>query len=74
MLVLAGLVWMALHLGVAGSSLRTAIVRRTGEQAFRAGFSLLSVATLVWLILAYRVAATELIWFALAGCAWCSRL
>jgi hypothetical protein len=40
-LVLAALVWIGLHRGLAGTSLRDAVVRRTGAPAFRILFSAL---------------------------------
>jgi uncharacterized membrane protein len=45
----AALCWFLLHALVAGSGLRAVLVRRFGDKAYRAGFSLASVALLWWL-------------------------
>ncbi len=52
-LVVAALVFLAIHLGVAGTRLRGLIVGRIGEGAYMGLFSLASVAGLVWLGLAF---------------------
>ena len=58
LLVAAG-AWILLHLVVAGSPLRRAIVARTREPGFRGLFSLLSLASLVGLVVTYRAAAAR---------------
>ncbi|MBN9507823.1 MAG: NnrU family protein [Alphaproteobacteria bacterium] len=63
-LVLAALIWTGVHVGVAGSGLRATLARRFGERGFLAGFSVLSVAAIAFLILAYRHAPTVPLWFA----------
>jgi len=55
-LIAAAIVWIFVHLGIAGTSLRGRLVQRLGEQGFRAAFSLVSAATLVWLGLAWGAA------------------
>jgi uncharacterized membrane protein len=55
-LIAAALVWIFVHLGIAGTSLRGRLVQLLGERGFRAAFSLVSVATLVWLGLAWGAA------------------
>ncbi len=55
-LVAAAATWVALHIGVAGTALRGAIVARIGQGAFRGLFVLASFAVLGWLIHAYNVA------------------
>jgi uncharacterized membrane protein len=49
MLILAALVWLALHFLIAGTRLRGVIVRTIGEGAFRGAFSVLSIIVLIWL-------------------------
>lgn len=49
-LCLAAIVWIALHLGVSGTSLRARIVDAMGEGPFRGIFSLASFAVIVWLV------------------------
>jgi uncharacterized membrane protein len=62
MLIIAALVWIALHIGVAGTRLRDRIVGGLGDGPFRGVFSALSIAALVWLIRAYNAAATTALW------------
>lgn len=57
LLVLAVAFWIAIHIGLAGSPLRAALVQRLGANAWRGLFSLLSLAGLVWLIVDWRSAA-----------------
>lgn len=69
-LVLAALLWVFLHLGVAGTGLRGAIVARIGERGFQAGFSIASFAAIALLILAWRGAAPVLLWIAPSWLRW----
>jgi len=48
LLIIAALVWIAIHLGLAGTRLRDAVVQRIVEGPFRGVFSLLSIAALVF--------------------------
>ena len=64
LLIIAALVWIGIHLGIAGTRLRDAVVRRIGDGPFRAGFSVMSVAALVFLVLAWRGAPSTLLWVA----------
>jgi uncharacterized membrane protein len=63
-LIVAALVWIGIHLGLAGTRLRDAVVRRIGEVPFRGLFSVLSVVVLVWLVRAWNAAPTTLLWIA----------
>lgn len=63
-LALASFAWFALHAFVAGSELRWWLVQRLGQRAFSALFSLLSLASLAFLIEAYRKAPFYPLWFA----------
>jgi uncharacterized membrane protein len=63
-LIFAALIWIVLHRGLAGTPLRDAVVRRTGELAFRGLFSILSVAALVFLVHAWDASPSALLWFA----------
>jgi uncharacterized membrane protein len=58
----AGVAWFLLHAGVAGSPLRFWLIERFGEKAYRAGFSLASVASLVWLVHEYGRAPYLPLW------------
>jgi uncharacterized membrane protein len=55
-LIAAAVAWVLLHIGVAGTSLRDAIVARTGQRAFRALFVVASFVSLGWMIHAYNAA------------------
>jgi uncharacterized membrane protein len=60
-LALAALVFIAMHLLIAGTRLRDALVLRLGERSYRGLFSLASAAVLGWLIWAYvRARAPQL--------------
>ncbi|WP_457096711.1 NnrU family protein [Lysobacter sp. P5_B9] len=55
-LIAAAVVWVFVHIGIAGTRLRDRCVRVLGERGFRGAFSVLSVANIVWLGLAYAAA------------------
>lgn len=61
LLVLAALVWVLLHVVVAGP-LRSGLIRRLGENAYRGLFSLLSALALAALIWTYRTAPYVEVW------------
>ncbi|RAI59998.1 NnrU family protein [Roseicella frigidaeris] len=63
-LLLAALLWIGVHVGIAGTPLRGAIVARVGEPAFRIGFSAVSVLAILALVSAWRQAGTTPLWFA----------
>lgn len=64
-LIAAAVAWIALHIGVAGTALRGAIVARIGQRAFRILFAMASIAMLGWLIHAYNAAGpVQQLWFA----------
>jgi len=62
-LALAAFAWFAIHAFIAGSELRWWLVQRVGQRAFAAFFSLLSLASLLFLIDAYRKAPFYPLWF-----------
>ncbi|HXT91844.1 MAG TPA: NnrU family protein, partial [Trebonia sp.] len=64
MLIWAALIWIGVHIGIAGSGVREVIAGRVGERGFRIRFSLLSVAALVFLIVSFNRADTTPLWFA----------
>jgi uncharacterized membrane protein len=63
-LIVAALVWIAIHLGLAGTALRDVVVRRIGDQTFRGLFSVLSIVALIFLVWAWSASATTLLWVA----------
>ena len=67
-LILAALFFIALHVGVSGTSARGRAIEKLGENVYRAVFSLLSLLGIVWLAHAYRAAGyietwDQLAWF-----------
>ena len=70
LIVLAALIWLGLHIGVAGSRLRATIVAHVGERWFRAGFSVASIGALALLIAAYVAAPEILLWRAPDALRW----
>jgi uncharacterized membrane protein len=63
-LVIAALVWVGVHVGLAGTGLRALAVRAVGRRGFRAVFSLLSAGAIYWLVQSYNAAETSLLWVA----------
>ena len=62
-LALAAFVWFGIHAFVAGSDLRWWLVKHLKEKGFLAFFSVLSLASLLFLIDAYRKAGFYPLWF-----------
>ena len=69
-LVIAALVWIGMHIGIAGTRGRDAIVARIGDVPFRGLFSLLSIVTIVFLVRAWGTAATTPLWYAPVWLRW----
>ncbi len=67
LMVLAAIVWITTHSGIAGSPLRGLFVRWFGETGFRAAYSVVSFAALAFLIIAYRRAPVVPVWFTPRG-------
>ncbi|HUI19598.1 MAG TPA: NnrU family protein [Methylocella sp.] len=61
-LILAAIFFSGIHLGIAGTTLRDRAVAALGQNAYRAIFSLASVAGIVWLALAYKYAPYVVTW------------
>lgn len=61
LMVLAALIWIGLHLGVAGP-MRPRLVRGLGEASYRALFSVLSLVALILLAMAYKQSPYVEIW------------
>ncbi|WP_431283321.1 NnrU family protein [Humitalea sp. 24SJ18S-53] len=72
LLCLAALLWVGVHVGVAGSPLRGLLVARLGEGWFRGVFSVGSVIAIALLVSAWRAALPEtmVFWTASAGYCW----
>jgi uncharacterized membrane protein len=69
-LALAAFLWFGIHAFVSGSELRWVLARRLGEPVFRGLFSLMSVASLIFLVQAYRRAPFYPLWFAPKAIHW----
>ena len=63
-LLLAALLWIGLHVGVAGTALRGRLAARLGERGFLGVFSLASAVAITLLVLAWRGAGTAVLWTA----------
>lgn len=63
-LALAALVWIGVHVGIAGTAVRRAAVARLGENGFRLAFSALSVAAIFFLVRSYNASGTTPLWAA----------
>ena len=64
LLIVAAIVWIGVHIGIAGTRLRDAVAGRIGENAFRAVFSLVAIAAIVFLVRAWSTASTAQLWYA----------
>ncbi len=62
-LILAALIWIGVHVGIAGTRLRDRIVARIGDTPFRAAFSVLSIAALIVLVRTWSLSPTAPLWF-----------
>ncbi len=61
-LALAGVFFIAIHLGVSGTTARDRLVSRVGLNAYMVGFSIASIAAMAWLVVAYNAAAYVPTW------------
>ena len=64
LLIIAALVWLGIHIGIAGTRLRDVLVARIGEGPFRGLFSLLSILAIVFLVWSWSAAWTTPLWYA----------
>ncbi len=64
MLIIDALLWLGLHLGVAGTDIRYAITRRIGVNAYRGLFSFSSIAVMVFLCMSYAQSGNVVLWTA----------
>ncbi len=61
-LVLAGMVFIVIHIGVSGTTMRDQLVASIGLRPYMIGFSLASVVSIIWLIMAYRASVYDPVW------------
>lgn len=69
-LLAACIFFLLVHFGVAGTRLRDVLVGRVGENGYRAGFSIFSVAGLLWMGGAYARAPEVTLWNAYPAVRW----
>ena len=62
MLTIDALLWLGLHLGVAGTDIRYTLTRRLGVNGYRGLFSVSSIAVMVFLCSSYAQAGTIVLW------------
>ena len=55
-LLLAGLFFIAVHIGIAGTPLRDRVVAAIGDRPYMIAFSIASIGGIVWLVIAYKAA------------------
>jgi uncharacterized membrane protein len=70
LLILAAALWVFVHVGISGTSLRDAVVARLGEGRFMLAFSIASVVSITLLVLAWQNAETTFLWSAPAWLRW----
>lgn len=70
LLIVAALLWIGVHVGIAGTAVRGALAGRLGEGGFRAAYSVVSIAAIWFLIEGWKGAATTPLWFAPGWLRW----
>jgi uncharacterized membrane protein len=70
LLALAALLWVVIHIGIAGTAVRASLVGRLGEAGFRIGYSIASFAAIGLLVNAWQAADTTPLWFAPTWLRW----
>jgi uncharacterized membrane protein len=70
LLILASVLWVALHIGLAGTALRGVLARPLGDQGFRALFSVASIAVFSLLVYAFIHAPRTSLWVAPESLRW----
>jgi uncharacterized membrane protein len=63
-LIVAGALWLGLHIGIAGSGLRGVLAGPLGDKGFRGLFSLASIAVISYLVISFNHAPRTLLWVA----------
>lgn len=74
-LSIAAILWIATHLGISSSALRARVVSAIGEGAYLGAYSLVAVAALTFLILAWADAPKDVwLWYPAAWQTWVALL
>ena len=61
-LLLAGLFFIAVHIGIAGTTLRDRVVAALGERGYMIAFSIASLGGIIWLVAGYKAAPYVDLW------------
>jgi uncharacterized membrane protein len=69
-LIIAAVLFVGIHLFIAGTALRAKLVSLIGEELFQVIFSVLSLGGIIWLSRAYRQAAYVKLWGDVQGFRW----
>ncbi len=70
LLILAALLWVAVHVGIAGTVVRARLAARLGEGGFRIAYSAVSVLAIYALVAAWNAADTTPLWTAGPALRW----
>ncbi|MGG5820482.1 NnrU family protein [Falsiroseomonas sp. HW251] len=70
LLLLAAALWVVIHIGVSGTSLRDAAVAKLGPTRFMIAFSVASFVSIFLLVMAWQNAETTVLWTAPAWLRW----
>lgn len=63
LLLLASLLWVGVHVGIAGTAMRGRLVGMLGEAGFRIVYSLVSVVSITLLVMAWQTAPVVPLWY-----------
>lgn len=64
LLLAAAILWVGVHVGIAGTAVRARLVQSLGEAGFRIGYSLVSVLSITLLVIAWQAAPYVPLWSA----------
>lgn len=70
LLILAAILWVAVHVGIAGTAVRARLAARLGEGGFRVAYSAVSVLAIYALVAAWNAADTAPLWTAGPALRW----
>lgn len=62
LLLAAAILWVGVHVGIAGTAVRARLVQSLGEVGFRIGYSLISVVSITLLVMAWQAAPYIPLW------------
>ncbi|UPY37275.1 NnrU family protein [Sediminicoccus sp. KRV36] len=62
LLLAAAMLWVGVHVGIAGTAVRARLVERLGDAGFRIGYSLISVVSITLLVMAWQAAPYVPLW------------